>query len=170
MSLVWQVANRRVAMRLPITFVAVAVSAVLTARGADPLPTTDETIIKTCGKPFQEVFAQFGTPIDIRVDRGDTPAEDSVFCDYPLFGFHVRNKKVRCCFIFPEWKGPIRGIKMGDTREEIAKVLGGNPRFTVKGKDGTISALGYDLKESGTILFANFSQEGRLERVEISLP
>lgn len=129
---------------------------------------TDATIINSCGGPLDKMFAQFGTPRDLRVNRGNKPEEDDVYCSYENHGFRVRNKVIRMCFFFRGWKEPIRGIRIGDSREAVAKILG-NPSMTVKNKDGTISAYGYELKELNSYFFANFDKDGQVWRVEVSL-
>ena len=128
----------------------------------------DATIINSCGGPLSKMFAQCGAPGDLRVLRGDAPAEDDVFCDYGAYGFRVRNKAIRTCFFFADWKGPIRGIKIGDSREDVVKVLG-NARQPVKDKNGVVTAYGYELKDLDADFFANFDKDGKVWRVEVNL-
>ena len=128
----------------------------------------DATIIALRGGPLAKMFAQCGVPQDLRVLRGDSAAEDDVFCDYGAYGFRVRNKAIRTCFFFADWKGPIRGIKIGDSREDVAKALG-NATTTAKNKDGAVTAYGYDLKDPAADFFANFDKDGKVWRVEINL-
>lgn len=107
-------------------------------------------------------------PGDLQVLRGDTPAKDDVFCDYGAYGFRVRNKAIRTCFFFSDWKGPIRGIKIGDSREDVVKVLGNVPT-TAKDKNGVVTAYGYELKDPNADFFANFDKDGKMWRVEVNL-
>jgi hypothetical protein len=129
---------------------------------------TDATIINLCGGRLAKMFAQCGTPEDLRVKRGSTPDEDDVLCNYGTYAFRVRDKVIRTCFFWSDWKGPIRGIKIGDSREEVVKVLGKAPS-TDKDKDGAITAYGYDLKDLDADFFTNFDKDGKVWRVEVSL-
>jgi hypothetical protein len=114
------------------------------------------------------MFSLYGVPRDVWADRGRTEAEDDVFLGYGPYGFKVRDKVIRVCFFFRGWTGPIRGIKVGDSREDVVKVLGNAPT-TVKDKDGAITAYGYGVKELGANFFANFDKDGKVWRVEVSL-
>ncbi len=129
---------------------------------------TDTTVINLCGARLAKMFAQCGTPIDLRVKRGEKPEEDEVLCNYGTYAFRVRDKQVRTCFLWIDWKGTIKGIKIGDTREDVVKVLG-KPYIIEKNKDGVITDYGYELKELDADFFANFDKDGKVWRVEISL-
>ena len=129
---------------------------------------TDATIINSCGSRLFKMFAQYGTPGDLRVIRGDTPAEDEVLCDYEAHGFRVRNKVIQSCFFWEDWKGSIRGIKIGDSREDVVKVLG-TPPITVKDKKGVVTVYGYELKDLDDKFFTNFDKDGKVWRGEVSL-
>jgi hypothetical protein len=128
---------------------------------------TDATIINICGGRLAKMFAQFGTPSDVLPIRGDTPAEDYVLCDYDTYFFHVRKKVIQHCFFWSNWKGPIRGIKIGDSREDVVKVLGTAP-ITVKDKNGIVTDYGYRMKDLGVKFYANFDENGKLKRVQIA--
>jgi hypothetical protein len=128
---------------------------------------TDAAIINLCGGRQAKLFALYGPPGDLWADRGATEAEDDVFLGYGSFGFKVRDKAVRVCFFFKGWKGTIRGIKIGDSYEDVTKVLGA-PRTTVKDKTGAITAYGYQFKDLDANFFANF-RGGKVWRVEVSL-
>jgi hypothetical protein len=130
-------------------------------------PVSDATIISMCGGKMAKMFAQYGTPTQLWADRGATEEQDDVFLGYGAYGFKVRDNVVRVCFFFKGWMEPIRGIKIGDRYDDVARVFG-NPRTTVKDKDGVVTAVGYDLKEPNANLFANF-KEGKVWRVEVSL-
>jgi hypothetical protein len=128
---------------------------------------TDAAIIAMCGGGQAKMFALYGVPEDLWATRGATEDEDDVFLGYGAYGFKVRDKVVRVCFFFRGWKGPIRGIKIGDSCEDVAKALG-NPRTTVKAKDGSITAYGYQFQDLDANFFANF-KDGKVWRVEVSL-
>src|ERR1700730_15643182 len=112
-----------------------------------------------------KMFDQFGPPSDIQAKRGQAAEDDDVFCDYGTFGFRVRNKQIRCCFFFDEWKEPIRGIRVGGSREGVGKDLE-KPRETIKDKEGAVTSYGYDLKELDADFLANFDKDGKVWRVE----
>ena len=129
---------------------------------------TDATIINLCGGRLAKMFAQCGTPENLRVKRGNTPDEDDVLCDYGTYGFRVRNKVINTCFFATDWKGPIRGIKIGDSREDVVKVLG-TASMTFKDKNGVVTSYGYELKGLDVKFFTNFDKDGKVWRVEVSL-
>ena len=57
--------------------------------------------------------------------RGSTPDEDDVLFEFGTFMVCIApNQRISTCFFLKTWKGPVRGIKMGDTREDVVKVLG----------------------------------------------
>jgi hypothetical protein len=130
-------------------------------------PINDEAIITMCGGQQAKMFALFGVPQELWADRGATEAEDDVFLGYGTFGFKVRDEVVRVSFFFKDWAGSIRGIRIGDSYAEVAKVLG-DPPTTFKNKEGVITAYGYDLKDLGAYFFTNF-KAGKVWRVEVSL-
>ena len=127
---------------------------------------TDATIINSCGGRLAKMFAQYGTPQDLRAKRGSMPDMDDVLCDYGAYGFRVRNKVVQICFFWSDWKGPIRGIKIGDTREDVVKVLG-NPRITIKNKNGVVTTYGYNLKDLDVAFYVDFDKDGKAWQVEV---
>jgi hypothetical protein len=160
-------------MRIIMSCVAIMAFVVANAGAQDGAATaknaiTDATIINLCGGRLAKMFAQCGTPENLQVKRGGTPDEDDVLFVYESVGFRVRDKVVRTCFFWSNWKGPIRGIKIGDSREDVVKVLGKAPT-TDKDKDGAITAYGYDLKDLDADFFTNFDKDGKVWRVEVSL-
>ena len=162
-------------MRRILTLAAIAALLVISARAEEPAirkqaAPTDKAIIGIRGSAFAKVFAQFGLPGDITAVRRSTRSKDGVLLDYGAFGFLVRHKVVDACFFWSDWKGSIRGIKMGDSRENVVKVLGSKPRYTIRDKDNAITAYGYDLKGSDVCYFANFDDHGKLDKVEIAPP
>ncbi len=160
-------------MRMIMAFGAlmVLVAASALAQDAAPpskRPITDTTIINTCGERLFKMFARYGTPDDVRALRGDTAAQDEVLCDYGAYGFRVRDKLVRTCFFWSDWKAPVRGIKIGDSRQQVEKVLGA-ATITSKDKDGVLTAYGYSLNDLGADFFVNFDKDGKVWRVEVSM-
>jgi hypothetical protein len=163
--------RKEIAMRVLMVYAALMALVVVGAEAQDGVTpakdaVTDATIIDTCGGRLAKMFAHFGTPQDVWVTRGDTPAEDDVLCAYGAYGFRVRSKMVRCCFFWTDWKGPIRGIKIGDSREDVVKVLGKAP-VTVKDKNGIITSYGYHMKDVGVEFYTDFDKDGKVKRVEI---
>ena len=128
---------------------------------------TDATIIDSCGGRLAKMFAQYGAPSDFVAIRGNTPDKDDVICDYGTYMFRVREKVIRCCFFRTDWKGPIRGIKIGDSREDVVKTLGTAPT-TFKDKNGVVTAYGYRMKDLGVEFYTNFDEDGKVKRVEIA--
>jgi hypothetical protein len=163
-------------MRLTLTIVVLATIAAVvvpTSRAADPDvrgqgAISDEVIINLCGSRLAKMFAECGPPTFLRAERGKTPAEDDVYCDYDTYGFKVHDRIIRVCFFWEEWKKPIRGIKIGDSREDVEKVLG-KAATTVKDKDGAVTAYGYELRDIGAYFFTNFDKNGKVWRVEVSM-
>jgi len=128
---------------------------------------TDMAIIKSCGSDLATMFAKFGQPSDVVPARGDTVEMDRVLCDYDTFMFSFRDQKIRGAFFRNGWTGSIMGIKIGNTREAVVKVLGAAPE-TYKDKDGVITDYGYPMKDLGVEFYANFdAKTGKLIRVEI---
>ena len=130
-------------------------------------PPADIAIIKSCGCDLATMIARFGDPSDVVPRRGDKEDLDSVLCDYDTFMFSFRDQKIRGAFFRKTWKGLIMGIKIGDTREAVVKVLG-TPPDIYKNDDGVITDYGYPMKNLGVKFYANFdAQTGKLIRVEI---
>lgn len=152
------------AMATMLTAITQAELSAAPAKGA----VTDEAVMNMVGGRLAKMFAVYGTPQDVWANRGSTEAMDDVFFDYGPFAFKVREKLVRVCFFFQGWEGPIHGIKIGDTREAVVKVLG-EPSMTFKDKNGVVTAYGYELKDLDCNFFANFREEGKVWRVEVSL-
>src|SRR5262245_10904232 len=85
-------------------------------------PPTDAGIIDMVGGRFAKVYAQFGMPSDLRPIRSDESADlDVVFMDYGAFGFTVLKKSIHGCYFFDSWKTDVKGIKLGDSREQVTK-------------------------------------------------
>src|SRR4051794_13095769 len=79
---------------------------------------SDKAIIEMCGGRLRKVFDQFGAPIDVYVSG---TKKDSVSLDYGPYAFRVLDKTVRTCFFYDDWKGTIKGIKIGDDRDSVVK-------------------------------------------------
>ena len=92
-----------------------------------------------------------------------------MLCDYGAYGFRVHNKVITVCFFWQQWKKTIRGIKIGDSRDAVVKLLGAAP-ITNKDASGAVTAYGYRLKDPNVKFWANFDASGNVNRVEIDLP
>jgi hypothetical protein len=77
------------------------------------------------GLSLQEAFQRFGSPIQVGVVRGAEPWQDDVVFIYPegvsFFWFQDRIWQVRLVAPYP---GKVRGIQIGDAREQVREVLG----------------------------------------------
>ena len=71
---------------------------------------TDAAIINSCGGRLAKMFAQFGTPSDLWVARGNTEDEDEVICNYHTYMFRVRGKVIQTCFF--------AGLERADPRNQ----------------------------------------------------
>jgi hypothetical protein len=157
-----------------LALAAIAALAVTMVRAADPgsggiAPPTDEMIINACGTRLVKVFAKFGQPSDLYPYRGDTTDKDGVTMDYGLFTFSFRDKIIRSCFFWQQWTGTIKGIKMGDSRQDVEKALGTNHQTD---KADAVSAggdYGFDLKDLGVTLWFDFDQNDKVNKVEVQL-
>lgn len=128
-------------------------------------PPTDDTIIKLCGGTISDMFAKCGVPQEITVN-GDNLA----VLIYGPYAFTVKNKKVRGSFFFDDWKGTIKGIKYGDTKDQAVKALGSG--FSdVKGTsaDGKpFEAYGWDDKSQNSTFWLYFT-DGKVSNVQVTL-
>ena len=160
-------------MRLTIALLLITVLAVATVQAVDPgngagTTPSDDAIVNVCGANLAKLFTQFGTPADIIPYRGNTPDNDGVNLNYGDYGFNFRNKTVVTCFFWSTWKGTIQGIKIGDSRDAVVKVLG-NPSVTLKDANGVITSYGWDLKDLDAKLYADFDANGIVNRVDAEL-
>jgi hypothetical protein len=128
---------------------------------------TDDTIIDLCGARLVRVFSRLGTPTDVFATRGDKAELDSVTLDYGSFGFRVRDKTVRACFFWSEWKDTVRGFRIGDGREQVVKALG-NKYQAEKNNDG-VDDYCYDLKDLDAMLWVDFDKDNKVVKVEVQL-
>jgi hypothetical protein len=130
-----------------------------------PIPPA-QTIINACGADLNKLFAEFGAPKYMVVARGDTNDDDDVLFEYGTFVLRIHEDKVTSCFFKSNWTGPIGEIRIGDSRENVEKVLG--KPTSVLSKDGVITAYGYDLQSPKTTMYTNFNDAGAVRRVEIA--
>lgn len=159
---------RRTMLRLSL--VAVLLCAGATAsHGQAPVKRTpaDAEIIKICGARLATVFARFGVPENVTVSRGSNADLDKVSLDYGSYAVQVRDKTVRTCLFFSSWTGPVRGVRIGDTRQQVEKVLGTDHKVEKSSID--VEDYGYALKDLDAMFWTDFDKEGKVRMVEIQL-
>jgi len=78
-------------------------------------------------------FDRSGPPEDVAPGG---PRKDSVLVKDGSFGFRLRDRVVYDCDFWAAWPGTIRGIRIGDTREAVVKVLGPKDRDAKNGDGG----------------------------------
>src|SRR5207247_5614682 len=130
---------------------------------------TDEAIINMVGGRLAKMFAQFGTPEEIYPVRAeDNPEMDFVMLNYPTaFAFGVRQKTVGVCYFFPGWRGTIKGINLGDSREQVVKILGNDfENSEIKNEEG-VDDCKWDLKENDARLWVIFDKNNQATRVQV---
>ena len=130
-------------------------------------PASDAEIIKICGARLATVFVRFGEPDDVTVSRGNNTELDKVSLDYGSYAIQVRQKTVRTCLFYSTWAGPIRGVKIGDTRQQVEKVLGMDHKIEKSSLD--VEDYGYALKDLDAMFWTDFDKEGKVRMVEIQL-
>ena len=159
-------------MRLMLTAAAIAIAVGATAAAQRALPDREQTpsdasIIDMCGARLAKVFAQFGNPEEVYCIRASKPENDTVALEYGSFNFRVRDKVVRICTFFSGWKGTIKGIKIGDSREQTVSVLGPK-QDSFKNEDGW-DDYGWDLKASDAVLWIVFDKDDKVRTVTVEL-
>ena len=158
-------------MRLTIAVTLIAALAATMVQAVDPgnggsATPSDDAIINVCGASLDKVFAQFA-PADVYPYRRATADDDGVTFDYGSYGFNVHNKTVCTCFFWSGWKGTIKGVKIGDSQQDVEKVLG-----TVHQVDKTVSQsalgdFGYDLIDA--VLWIDFDKNDKVYRADLDL-
>ncbi len=95
----------------------------------DPNTLEPETLL---GMTLEEGFQRLGPPHQVGTVRGSEPWQDDVLFIYPLgvslFWFQDRVWQIRLSAPFP---GKVRGIQIGDSRDQVIGVLG-PPYYTEK--------------------------------------
>ena len=150
---------------------ALVVASVLAQEAAGPAKNavTDATVINLCGGRLAKMFAQCGTPVDISVKRGDTPAEDDVLCNYGAYAFRVRDKLVRVLLYMGGLEGHDQGSQDRRQPRRRGESARARPRLPTRTRTARVTAYGYDLKDLDADFFVNFDKDGKVWRVEISL-
>ncbi|HEX4000842.1 MAG TPA: hypothetical protein VHX65_20005 [Pirellulales bacterium] len=157
-------------LNTPALFAATLLLTVAAAANADEAPTkakqmpTDDTIIKLCGDSLANMFAKCGVPEEITVN-GDNLA----VLIYGPYAFTVKGKKVIGSFFFDDWKGTIKGVKYGDTKDQSVKVLGkGYSDVNGKGSDGKpFEAYGWNDKSQKATFWLYFT-DGKVSNVQVT--
>ena len=159
-------------MRLTIALLLIAALAVTTVRAVDPgnggnATLSDDAIINLCGARLAKVFAQFGTPTNIYPYRGSTPDNDGVTFDYGTYGFNINSKTVCTCFFWSGWKGTVNGIKIGDSQQDVEKVLGTTHQVDKTASQSALGDFGFDLIDA--VLWIDFDKNDKVYRVDVDL-
>jgi hypothetical protein len=93
----------------------------------DPATLEPETLL---GMTLEDAFNRLGPPHQVGVVRGSESWQDDVLFIYPLgislFWFQDRVWQVRLSAPFT---GKVRGIQIGDSRDQVSEVLG-SPYYT----------------------------------------
>jgi hypothetical protein len=146
-------------------FALIATQAVAADAPATKLP-SDQTIIDLCGGQIADMFAKCGVPDAITVN-GDNFA----VLIYGPYAFTVKNKKIHGSFFFDDWKGTIKGVKYGDTKDQVVQVLG-KAYSDVKGKGSSdakpFEAYGWDNKDKKVTFWLYFTDD-KVSNVQITL-
>ncbi len=153
----------RVALALAACLIAAASVAADDSAGAKQ-PPTDAAIINTCGARLADVFARFGLPDDLR-PSGDN--DGGVDLDYGTFGFKIKNKSAVATFFWSDWKGPVNGVNIGDTKEQAVKILGPS-KHVYKHPDG-LEDYGWDLTTPNAILWLYLDKDGKVKKIDTEL-
>lgn len=131
------------------------------------LPTTAAPVMEMCGARLSKVFAKFGVPEDVSVSRGSKPELDTVIVEYGKFRFQVRDKTVHTVLFDSWWHGTVKGVKIGDSREQVAKVLGAAQK-TAKSSLG-VEDYAYSLKDLDATLWTDFDKDEHVRLIEVQL-
>ena len=161
-------------MRLAIalaTMVALAVTASEAQTPGTPAqsgPSAD-AIVNSCGARLVKLFTQFGVPNDVYANREDeNAAHDTTIMDYGSYGFKIFNKTATISFFWSGWKGPVKGISIGDSRDDVPKVLP-NPNVSAKDANGAVTEYAWDLKDLDAKFYVDFDANGKVSRMFVEL-
>jgi hypothetical protein len=125
-------------------------------------PPTDGEVIGLCGERMAKVFDRFGSPEDIRVS-GDN--DGGIDLDYGAFGFKIKGKTTTACFYWHDWKGPVKGVKIGDDKEQVIKTLGANKQV-FKHPDG-LEDYGWELNTPNAVLWVYFDKDSKVKMIDV---
>src|SRR5262245_25273685 len=123
---------------------------------------SDEQIIDMVGGRLAKIFVRFGTPADLfPVRANESPEMDLVILEYRSFAFGIRNKTVQTCYFVRGWAGTIKGIKLGDSREQVVKTLGKEYEPSDVVNNDNVYDFAWDLKETDSLLWAIFDKQDK---------
>src|SRR5262245_38687590 len=108
-------------MRSMFVLTTLLLSSLSLSRADSPKAPPDEEIINMSGARLVRVFKQFGTPQDVypvRNGKDGKPEDDAAVLEYDGFSFDIKDKTVRRVTFFRAWTGTVKGVKIGDTREQ----------------------------------------------------
>jgi hypothetical protein len=154
----------RLALALALALVIATSSSAQEAGGSAKQP-TDKEVLDMCGARLKKVFAKFGTPVDLIVSDDN---DGGVNLDYGTFGFKIKAKTATTCFFWPEWTGSVKGIKIGDTKEQVLKALGKNTK-TFNRPDGQ-EDYGWAVTDpEDTVFWTYFDKDGKVRKMDVEL-
>lgn len=154
----------RLCLALAICLIIPAWSVADDSSNAAKQPPTDDAVINLCGARLPNVFARFGLPEDLRAS-GDN--DGGVDLDYGSFGFKIKNKTAMACFFWSVWKSPVKGVKIGDSKDQAVKVLGAN-KHVFKHLDG-LEDYGWDLNTPNAILWLYFDKDSKVKKIDTEI-
>lgn len=123
-----------------------------------------DTILGLCGARLAKVFDRLGTPENLR-PSGDQ--DGSVDIDYGTFGLKIKNKTAAACFFWNDWTGPVKGIRIGDTKEQVLKILGKNDRIYTHA-DG-LEDYAWNFKSESILFWAWFDKNNKVRKITAEL-
>ncbi len=161
-------------MRSTIAVVALLGTAVLIADGQDKrvndVP-TDQKVVNMVGGRLAKLFSQFGVPEVVYPVRGEEgPDSDFVIMEYHgAFAFGLREKTVGVCYFMPGWKGKIKGINLGDSREQVFKTLGDDHEDSEVKNDEGVFDCKWELQEEEAWFWVIFDKNDKAKKVTVQV-
>jgi len=140
--------------------IATWVNAEDTGQAAKQPPAAD-AVLSLCGARLAKVFDRVGVPEDVEASGDD---DGGVDLDYGAFGFKIKDKTATACFFWKDWKEPVKGVKFGNTKDQVIKILGATKRV-FKHKDG-LEDYGWDLKEPDAVLWVFFDKDDNVKEID----
>jgi hypothetical protein len=152
-------------------------------RAAEPAVTTAQ-VEAAIGSDLPTAIAKFGVPKELGswrstregAERFQHYNDDCVQFGYGSFGLLVQRSSVLGCVFLPDWKETVRGVKPGDSRDDVVKVLG-NPfregaKQDFKANVGTKVGDPYpfsswEISEGRQLLCVYWSKDTKAERIEV---
>lgn len=129
-------------------------------------PTGDD-IVQACGSRLAKMFARFGYPENVTPLRRSKPELDRVLLTYGKFAFESRDRTVQACLFYSDYTETVRGIKIGEPRQQVEKVLGTEHKVE-KGSQSD-QDLGYAMKNLDATFWVDFDKDDKVRMIEVQL-